>query len=114
MGLLQITTATLALLGSALAAPTLETVQQSASDKVIDDVTGTALSQFDTPNSISYRIAIPQTATATAPFDIFLSIVAPKAIGWAAIAWGGAMANNPLTVGWSNAATAVVSSRRAT
>ncbi|KAJ4398968.1 hypothetical protein N0V85_006148 [Neurospora sp. IMI 360204] len=49
---------------------------------------------------ITYRIAIPEVAAA--PFDIYLQIIAPKATaGWAGIAWGGKMSNNPLTIGWA-------------
>jgi hypothetical protein len=113
MGLLQFTTATLALLGSALAAPTSEIVERSAADKSCDAASKICYTEY-VANGISFRIAIPDSAKAGSPFDILLSITAPKATGWAGIAWGGAMANNPLTVGWSNAATAVVSSRRAT
>lgn len=62
---------------------------------------------------ITYRIAIPEVAAA--PFDIFLQIIAPKATaGWAGIAWGGKMSNNPLTIGWAlpnGGNGAVVSSR---
>jgi len=113
MGLLRITTATLALLGSALAAPT-EMVERSASDKVCDSASKICYTEYVSSSAVSYRVAIPDSAAAGKPFDILLSLTAPKAIGWAAIAWGGAMANNPLTVGWSNAQSAVVSSRRAT
>lgn len=49
---------------------------------------------------ITYRIAIPEVAAA--PFDIYLQIIAFKATaGWAGIAWGGKMSNNPLTIGWA-------------
>lgn len=62
---------------------------------------------------ITYRIAIPEVAAA--PFDIYLQIIAPKATaGWAGIAWGGKMSNNPLTIGWplpNGGDGAVVSSR---
>jgi len=60
-------------------------------------------------HNIVYRIAIPETLAA--PFDIYLSIVAPKAVAWAGLAWGGKMGSNPLTVAWANGNTAVVSSR---
>lgn len=106
---------TLALAASALAAPTTtELLPRSSQAKVCDDASKICYSEYVSPNSVSFRIAIPDTATAAAPYDIAISIVAPKAIGWAGIAWGGAMANNPLTLAWSNAATAVVSSRRTT
>ncbi|KAK1830204.1 hypothetical protein QBC39DRAFT_411741 [Podospora conica] len=58
---------------------------------------------------LSFRIAIPETQAA--PFDVYLSIVAPVTTGWASIAWGGKMIGNPLTIGWANGDKAVVSSR---
>ena len=64
-------------------------------------------------SNATYRVAIPNVGAA--PFDILLQIVAPKSVGWAGIAWGGHMAQNPLTLGWANGnATTVVSSRWAT
>lgn len=63
-------------------------------------------------HDITFRIAIPETTAA--PFDVLLQIVAPVTVGWASVAWGGKMANNPLTVGWPNGNSAVVSSRLAT
>lgn len=64
-------------------------------------------------NDLTFRIAIPDVASA--PFDILLQVVAPVATaGWAGLAWGGKMANNPLTVGWANGNGIVVSSRWAT
>lgn len=59
--------------------------------------------------NLIYRIAIPDVQAA--PFDILLQIVAPKTVGWAGIAWGGQMSNNPLTIGWPNGDSVVVSSR---
>ncbi|KIH95167.1 hypothetical protein SPBR_03535 [Sporothrix brasiliensis 5110] len=112
--MVRVQLASLALAASALAAPATELLPRSSDAKACDATSKICYSEYVSPNGVSFRIAIPDTATATAPYDIALSIVAPKAIGWAAVAWGGAMANNPLTVGWSNAATAVVSSRRAT
>jgi len=58
---------------------------------------------------LAFRIAIPETQAA--PFDVYLSIVAPAGTGWASIAWGGKMIGNPLTIGWASGSTAVVSSR---
>ncbi len=64
-------------------------------------------------NDITFRIAIPDVSAA--PFDILLQIVAPiSSTGWAGVAWGGKMANNPLTVGWPNGNGVTVSSRWAT
>jgi len=100
MGILQITAATLAVVGTALAAPTAP-----AADIKWAEATG---------GSISFKFAIPDSAASGKPFDILLSMTAPKAVGWGAIAWGGQMANNPLTVGWANGNSAMVSSRMAT
>jgi len=59
---------------------------------------------------LTVRIALP--AVEKDPFDALLQLVAPKAVaGWAAIAWGGKMTKNPLTVAWANGNTTVVSSR---
>lgn len=56
------------------------------------------------------RLALP--AVEQCPFDILVQIVAPKtAAGWAAVAWGGKMTKNPITVAWANGNTTVVSSR---
>lgn len=74
---------------------------------------GVCYSEYIAPTSnITYRIAIPDTASA--PFDIYLQITAPSTVGWAGIAWGGTMAKNPLTVAWFNGDSGVVSSRWAT
>ncbi|KAI0414342.1 iron reductase domain protein [Xylaria grammica] len=56
------------------------------------------------------RVAIP--AVDKDPFDMLLQLVAPKATaGWAAIAWGGKMVKNPITLAWANGNNTVVSSR---
>ncbi|KAI0551689.1 hypothetical protein F4679DRAFT_537622 [Xylaria curta] len=56
------------------------------------------------------RVALP--AVEKDPFDILMQIVAPKAAaGWAAVAWGGKMTKNPITVAWANGNQTVVSSR---
>ncbi|TLD18532.1 hypothetical protein PspLS_10256 [Pyricularia sp. CBS 133598] len=69
--------------------------------------------QFTTPAStnIDFRFAVPSTASANAPFDIFLQVTAPKAQGWAGIAWGGSMTYNPLLVAWPYQDGVVASSR---
>lgn len=60
--------------------------------------------------NLTLRVAIP--AVDKAPFDILFQLVAPKATaGWGAIAWGGSMVSNPLTVAWANANRTMVSSR---
>ncbi len=116
MGLLQLTTAVLALLQAAQAAPTPEAdevLEVSAPGKYCDAATTICYSEYKTAQDVTFRIAISDQAKA-APFDVLVSIVAPKAIGWAGIAWGGVMAKNPLTVGWANGDKTVVSSRWAT
>jgi len=80
--------------------------------KYCDAATEICYSEYKTPENIAIRIAIPENATA-GNFDILLQIQAPKTVGWAGIAWGGVMTNNPLTVAWASGTTSVVSSRRA-
>jgi hypothetical protein len=81
--------------------------------KYYDTVTGFNFTQY-TASNINYRIAIPSTATKGTPYQIVLQVVAPlTGTGWAGLAWGGQMANNPLTLVWANGQNAVASSRRA-
>ncbi|KAK3356807.1 hypothetical protein B0T25DRAFT_516361 [Lasiosphaeria hispida] len=113
MGFLQLAAAALALTSSASASPVPEPQAVAAvSAKVCDAATTICFSEWTSPEKISYRIAIPDTATAGS-FDVLLQIVAPKTVGWAGIAWGGVMANNPLGVAWASGASAIVSSRKA-
>ncbi|EMR66596.1 putative cbd9-like protein [Eutypa lata UCREL1] len=70
--------------------------------------------QYVIGSTIAYRIAIPSDATASAPYDAVIQVVAPVAVGWAGLAWGGSMVRNPLAVGWASGSTPVVSSRWAT
>lgn len=110
--------AILALAGSAIAAPCVDdadqaSVKQTAAGQYCDTDTTLCYAEYAAGGNIVYRIAYPDTATA-APFDLALQIVAPKATGWAGLAWGGAMTNNPLTVAWANGDSVVVSSRFAT
>ncbi|KAK3935149.1 cellobiose dehydrogenase [Diplogelasinospora grovesii] len=114
MGLVKIAAVLLALGKPALSAPAPEALESSAAAKYCDASTGICYTEYTSPENIAFRIAIPDTATAGS-FDILLQVVAPKAVGWAGIAWGGVMANNPLTVAWANpAGSSVVSSRKAT
>lgn len=84
--------------------------RQDATAKYCPGGTPVCFSEYSVDaQGVVYRIAIPDVQAA--PFDILLQIVAPKTVGWAAIAWGGKMTSNPLTVGWPNANTAVASSR---
>ena len=62
---------------------------------------------------MTFRVAIPSSATNYRPYDAVVQIVAPNNVGWAGLAWAGRMTNNPLTVSWWSGQTAVVSSRMA-
>ena len=83
-----------------------------------DSETGFTFSEvrvsYTLTSQIAYRIAVPSTAVNGQPFDVVLQVVAPTAVGWAGMAWGGTMLKNPLTVGWANGNSAQISSRWAT
>ncbi|KAK3321307.1 hypothetical protein B0T19DRAFT_403861 [Cercophora scortea] len=112
MGLLHVAAAVLALGQAALASPVPAAEAVAAATKYCDATTTVCYSEYTTPEKIAFRIAIPDNATA-GNFDVLLQIVAPKAIGWAGIAWGGAMTNNPLTVAWAASGKSVVTGRKA-
>lgn len=63
-------------------------------------------------SGVKYNIAIPEVATA--PFDVYLSIVAPANITYAAMAFGRCMLRSPLLVAWQNNTNVVASPRWAT
>ncbi|KXX75414.1 Cellobiose dehydrogenase [Madurella mycetomatis] len=88
--------------------------RQTTTTRYCPGGTQICFSEFrESTSEVVYRIAIPDVSTA--PFDVLLQIVAPIATaGWAGISWGGTMTDNPLTVGWPNGDSAVVSSRFAT
>ncbi len=65
-----------------------------------------------TTSGTVFRIGLPEVSKA--PFDTLVQVVAPVTVGWAGLAWGGSMAQNPLTVAWMNGDQGVVSSRWAT
>ncbi|KAF2658486.1 iron reductase domain protein, partial [Lophiostoma macrostomum CBS 122681] len=83
-----------------------------------DSETGFTFSEYKVAYSLSanvvYRIAVPSTASSSSAFDIVVQVVAPNAVGWSGLAWGGNMVKNPLTVGWANGNSPIVSSRWAT
>ncbi|KAK4224892.1 hypothetical protein QBC38DRAFT_547261 [Podospora fimiseda] len=90
-----------------------ENIKRQSQTKYCPGNTQICFSEFKVPtHDITYRIAIPDVSSA--PFDVLLQIVAPLSTGWAAVAWGGKMTNNPLTVAWPNGKSAIVSSRFAT
>jgi len=73
---------------------------------------GQKLAEFKSPTAnILYRIAVPDSAP---PYDVLVQIVAPVGTGWAGLAFGGGMLNNPLVVAWPNGQSAMVSPRWAT
>lgn len=111
MGLVKLAATALALGSVAIASP-VQAEPRAAAAKVCDAATTVCWSEYVTPEKIAFRVAIPDTATAGS-FDSLLQIVAPKAVGWAGLAWGGSMVNNPLAVAWATATTGVVSSRKA-
>lgn len=111
MGLLQFAAAVLSLGSVATSNPVPQAAAAPAA-KYCDASTTICYSEWLSPEKIAYRIAIPDTATA-GNFDVLLQIAAPKSVGWAGIAWGGVMVNNPLTVAWANGDKTVVSSRSA-
>ena len=111
MGLLQLTAAVLTLGSVATSNPVPQSAAAPAA-KYCDASTTICYSEWWSPEKIAFRVAIPDTATA-GNFDVLLQIAAPKTVGWAGIAWGGVMTNNPLTLGWANGDKTVVSSRSA-
>ncbi|KAK0105138.1 hypothetical protein ONS96_004540 [Cadophora gregata f. sp. sojae] len=83
---------------------------QVDSKTACDAVTNICYSTYLARESgISIGIALPMNVSD--PYDAIISISAPLATTWAGFAWGGTMVFNPLTVGWANGNTAVVSSR---
>lgn len=111
MGRLHLAATALVLGNVGLGSPVPQSAAISAA-KYCDAATTICYSEWLSPEKIAYRIAIPDTATA-GDFDVLLQIEAPQTVGWAAIAWGGVMVNNPLTVGWANGDKSIVSSRSA-
>lgn len=102
--------AILALGGTTAWTASTDAVKRQSTPKYCPGGTSICFSEYKIEaQGLIYRIAIPDVQAA--PFDILLQIVAPKTVGWAGIAWGGKMSNNPLTVGWPNENTAIVSSR---
>lgn len=116
---MRFTLATLALAATSVVAAPLDAdfdadvIPAVSSAKSCDAALKVCFAEWVSPQGISYRVALSDSAT-KAPFDVLLSITAPKATGWAGVAWGGQMSNNPLTIAWANGAKTVVSSRLAT
>ncbi|KAF2111839.1 hypothetical protein BDV96DRAFT_498852 [Lophiotrema nucula] len=83
-----------------------------------DSQTGYTFVSYDVSYKIgktmTYRIAVPASASSSAGYDAVVQIVAPNEVGWAGLAWAGTMLYSPLTVAWKSGNTAVVSGRWAT
>lgn len=75
----------------------------------LDNVCYAGLTNDD---GITLRVMVPQGTPA--PYDILFQVVAPVSVGWAGIAWGGGMTDNPLAVSWANGNSAMTSSHWAT
>ncbi|KAK1775480.1 hypothetical protein QBC45DRAFT_335185 [Copromyces sp. CBS 386.78] len=102
--------ATLLAVGNAAFAKPVQS--RDAAAKYCDASTSICYSEYINPEKIAYRFAIPENAT-SGNFDVLLQIVAPKTVGWAGLAWGGVMVNNPLLVAWPYQTNVIASSRKA-
>lgn len=83
---------------------------QLESTEYTDADTGITFQSYTNDVGISYRLALPEGSGNS---DAILQIEAPNGIQWAALAWGGHMQHNPLTVAWPNEETVIASSRLA-
>ncbi|KAF2013129.1 iron reductase domain protein [Aaosphaeria arxii CBS 175.79] len=63
----------------------------------------------DPESGIYFGIALPKNAAD--PYDAIITITSPVKHYWAALAWGGTMVWNPLSVAWKNGKSATISSR---
>ncbi|KAI6379157.1 hypothetical protein MCOR25_002033 [Pyricularia grisea] len=92
---------------------------QGSSTPVTDVDTGFVFAaysgRYDTSTgAIQFRVAVPSGVAANSPYDAVIQVAAPRAVGWAGVAWGGSMTYNPLTVMWPSGQTVMLSSRWAT
>ncbi|KAL8381872.1 hypothetical protein RB595_005901 [Gaeumannomyces hyphopodioides] len=84
---------------------------------VIDDSeTGFRFTQYKAAYSLGdervvYRVARPGSVSENQGYDVVIQVQAPVEVGWAGLAWGATMKNNPLTVVWANCSSVVISSR---
>ncbi|KAL2076128.1 hypothetical protein VTL71DRAFT_1071 [Oculimacula yallundae] len=91
-------------------------VQAADSFAFKDSDTGFLFQQYNAAykigSSIAYRVALPSQINSTYP--VIVQIAAPLEVGWAGLAWGGSMINNPLMACYANGASVTISSRYAT
>ncbi|GAB1321103.1 hypothetical protein MFIFM68171_11313 [Madurella fahalii] len=57
--------------------------------------------KLDSGRGITFRVAVPDAAQYST-FDAVIQLVVPAEVGWAGVAWGGSMSQNPLLVVWRN------------
>ncbi|EXF77407.1 carbohydrate-binding cytochrome b562 [Colletotrichum fioriniae PJ7] len=77
------------------------------------DSLGRCFASYTNAGGITYGIAIPEGPATGQPYEAIVQITSPIEVGWAALAWGGSMTYNPLTIVWANGKDVVVSSRMA-
>ncbi|KAK1491618.1 carbohydrate-binding cytochrome b562 [Colletotrichum cuscutae] len=77
------------------------------------DSLGRCFASYTNAGGITYGIAVPEGPATGQPYEAIVQITAPIEVGWAALAWGGSMIYNPLTIVWVNGKDVVVSSRMA-
>lgn len=87
---------------------------QTDTTSFVDADTGITFQSYTSSDGITYRLALPSTATGDAAYDVIVQVVVPVELGWAGWAWGGAMTYNPLTLVWSDGTSVQYSSRQAT
>lgn len=88
-------------------------VKAVTTSAVVDPLTGLTFASLSVGGDMGFRVAVPATKS-TGSYQAVVQIMAPVKTGWAALAWGGGMTNNPLTVAWVNGNNVTVSSRFAT
>ncbi|KAK7437321.1 hypothetical protein CaCOL14_010316 [Colletotrichum acutatum] len=104
MRLLTTTLSTVALISSVAIAQDQSTYCNSL---------GRCFASYTNAGGITYGIAIPEGPATGQPYEAIVQITVPIDIGWAALAWGGSMTYNPLTIIWANGKDVAVSSRMA-
>ena len=74
---------------------------------------GRCFNAFAVPDAgVTYGIATPQESPEG--FDLILQVTGESAkVGWAGLAWGGAMTYNPIARVWQNGDDVTISSRMA-
>lgn len=100
-----------------LIAATLRTAAAAANAIYQDPDTGLVFSSNfalykSDGRGITYRVAIPDGVQSYTAFDTVLQVVVPNDVGWAGLAWGGSMPNNPILVAWRGSSNNVVLSSR--